>query len=76
MTQPVLEKIIERLQSCIVDARSVQLKMLEQLLSMAVLQAREDDKIWKKTARAGISMTPDTNHPGKRRNDSRGDVEV
>jgi hypothetical protein len=42
MTQPVLEKMIERLQSCIVDARSLQLKMLEQLLSMAVLQARED----------------------------------
>jgi hypothetical protein len=42
MTQPVLEKIIERLQSSIVDARSLQLKMLEQLLSMAVLQARED----------------------------------
>jgi hypothetical protein len=44
MTQPVLEKIIERLQSSIVDARSLQLKMLEQLLSMAVLQAREDEQ--------------------------------
>jgi hypothetical protein len=27
-----------------VDARSLQLKMLEQLLSMAVLQAREDEQ--------------------------------
>jgi hypothetical protein len=44
MTQPVLEKIFERLQSSIVDTKSLQLKMLEQLLSMAVLQAREDER--------------------------------
>jgi hypothetical protein len=42
MTQPVLETIIQRLQFCIVDARSLQLKMLEQVLSMAALQALED----------------------------------
>jgi len=48
MIQPVLETIIERLQSCIVDARSLQLKMLEQVLSMAVLQALEDKEDFKK----------------------------
>jgi hypothetical protein len=44
VTQPSLDTIIEQLQSCMVDARSLQLKMLEQLLSMAVLQARDDQK--------------------------------
>jgi hypothetical protein len=42
VTQASLETIIERLQSCIIDARWLQLKMLEQILSMAELQARED----------------------------------
>jgi hypothetical protein len=44
VTQPSLDTIIERLQSCIIDARRQQLKMLEQILSMAVLQARDDQK--------------------------------
>jgi hypothetical protein len=53
MTQPVLQKIIERPQSTIVDARSMQLKMLEQLLSMAVLQAREDEQDLEKDRKSG-----------------------
>ena len=42
MNERALNSIIERLQSCIVDARSMQLKMLETVLSMALLQANED----------------------------------
>ena len=42
MTEPSLDRIIEHLQLCIVDARALQLKMLERLLSMALLQAHED----------------------------------
>lgn len=42
MTEPSLEKIIEQLQFCIVDARELQLKMLERLLSIALLEAFED----------------------------------
>lgn len=41
MTQPSLDKIIELLQSCIVDAKALQLKMLERLLSIALLEAYE-----------------------------------
>jgi hypothetical protein len=44
VTQASLETIIERLQSCIIDARWLQLKMLERILSMAELQAREDQQ--------------------------------
>jgi hypothetical protein len=54
MTQPVLETIIERLQSCIVDARSLQLKMLEQILSMAVIQACEDKEEHEKSGEADV----------------------
>ena len=39
MTQASLDAIIEKLQSCIVDARAMQLKMLERILSMALLEA-------------------------------------
>ena len=41
MTQPSLEKIIEQLQFCIVDAKALQLKMLERILSIALLEAYE-----------------------------------
>ncbi len=37
-----MDSIIERLQFCIVDAKTMQLKMLEQVLSIALLQAYED----------------------------------
>jgi hypothetical protein len=36
-----LERIIERIQSSIVDARGMRLKMLEQILSIALLEAYE-----------------------------------
>ena len=42
MTEPSMDSIIERLQFCIVDAKTMQLKMLEQVLSIALLQAYED----------------------------------
>jgi hypothetical protein len=41
VTEPSLDRIIERLQFCIVDARALQLKMLERVLSMALLEAIE-----------------------------------
>jgi hypothetical protein len=44
VTQPKLDSIIERLHACIIDARSLQLKMLEQVLSMALVQARSDKR--------------------------------
>ena len=44
MTQARLDSIIERLHACIIDARSLQLKMLEQVLSMALVQARSDKR--------------------------------
>ena len=42
MTQPSLDKIIEQLQFCIVDAKALQLKMLERILSIALLEAYEN----------------------------------
>jgi hypothetical protein len=42
MTEPSLDGIIEQLQFCIVDARALQLQMLERLLSIALLEALED----------------------------------
>lgn len=42
MNEPSLDRIIEQLQSCISDARSLQLRMLERILSIALLQAHED----------------------------------
>ena len=39
MTEPSLERIIENLQFCIVDTRALQLKMLERILSIALLEA-------------------------------------
>jgi hypothetical protein len=42
VTQPSLDKIIELLQFCIVDAKALQLKMLERLLSIALLEAYEN----------------------------------
>ena len=41
VTEPSLDRIIEHLQFCIVDARALQLKMLERLLSIALLEALE-----------------------------------
>jgi hypothetical protein len=41
VTEPSLDTIVERLQSCIVDARALQLKMLERILSIALLEAHE-----------------------------------
>jgi hypothetical protein len=41
VTEPSLDTIVERLQLCIVDARALQLKMLERILSMALLEAYE-----------------------------------
>ncbi|MGE5158483.1 MAG: hypothetical protein ACM3OF_10080 [Gemmatimonas sp.] len=41
MTEPALDKIIAELQLCIMDARALQLKMLERLLSIALLEAYE-----------------------------------
>jgi hypothetical protein len=42
VTEPSLDKIIEQLQFCISDAKVMQLKMLEGILSIALLQAHED----------------------------------
>ena len=42
MTEYSLDRIIERLQLCIVDAKVLQLTMLERILSIALLQAHED----------------------------------
>lgn len=42
MTEPSLDRIIEQLQFCIVDAKALQLKMLERILSIALLQAYDD----------------------------------
>jgi hypothetical protein len=42
VTQPSLDGIITHLQLCIVDAKALQLKMLERILSIALLQAYED----------------------------------
>ena len=50
MTDPSLDEIIARLQSCIVDARALQLKMLERILSIALLEAYENIE---KTRRKG-----------------------
>lgn len=41
MTQTSLDRIIEQIQSCIVDAKALQLKMLERILSIALLEAYE-----------------------------------
>ena len=41
MTEPSIDNIIEQLQFCIVDAKALQLKMLEQILSIALLEAYE-----------------------------------
>jgi hypothetical protein len=41
VTEPSLDRIIEQLQFCIIDARALQLKMLERLLSIALLEAIE-----------------------------------
>ena len=38
---PSLDRIIEQLQFCIIDARALQLAMLERLLSIALLEAIE-----------------------------------
>lgn len=42
MTQPSLDRIIEQIQFCIVDAKALQLKMLERILSIALLEAYEN----------------------------------
>jgi hypothetical protein len=42
VTEASLGAIIARLQSCIVDAKALQLKMLERILSIALLEAYEN----------------------------------
>jgi hypothetical protein len=42
VTEPSLDKITEQLQFCIVNAKALQLKMLQRTLSIALLQAHED----------------------------------
>jgi hypothetical protein len=42
VTEPSLDRIIDQLQFCIGDAKALQLKMLERILSIALLQAHED----------------------------------
>ena len=42
MTQTSLERIIEQIQLCIVDAKALQLKMLERILSIALLEAYDN----------------------------------
>ncbi len=39
VTDPVLEDIIEQLQTCILSARALKLEMLEHILSIALLEA-------------------------------------
>jgi hypothetical protein len=39
VTAPSLDAIIQQLQSCIVDARTLRLEMLERILSIALLEA-------------------------------------
>jgi hypothetical protein len=41
VNDPSLDQIIERLQFCIVSARNMQLKVLERILSIALLEAYE-----------------------------------
>ena len=41
MNETSIDGIIARLQSCIVDAKALQLKMLERILSIALLEAHE-----------------------------------
>ena len=41
MNQPSLDRIIKQLQFCIVEAKALQLKMLERILSIALLEAYE-----------------------------------
>ena len=41
MTRPSLDRIIEQIQFCIVDAKALKLKMLERILSIALLEAYE-----------------------------------
>jgi hypothetical protein len=42
VTEPSLDRIIGHLQFCIADAKALQLKMLERILSIALLLAHED----------------------------------
>ena len=41
MTEQSLDKVIALLQFCILDARAMQLKILERILSIALLEAHE-----------------------------------
>jgi hypothetical protein len=41
VNDPSLDQIIERLQFCIISARDMQLKVLERVLSIALLEAYE-----------------------------------
>jgi hypothetical protein len=40
--RPSLDRIIQQTQSCIVDAKALQLKMPERILSIALLEAYEN----------------------------------
>jgi len=48
-----LDGIIARLQSCIVDAKALQLKMLERILSIALLEAYETREKSRKSSNGG-----------------------
>ena len=77
MTKPSLDRIIEQLQLCIVDARALQLKMLERILSIALLEAHETKekraKNMTREASSGADLTfaalvprmPPANVPGR-----------
>ena len=53
MTKPSFQRIIKHLQSCIDDAQSMQLKMLEHLLSMALIQAYDEKDEFEKDHEQG-----------------------
>jgi hypothetical protein len=57
VTEPSLDGIITQLQLCIVDARALQLKMLERLLSIALLEAYEAEKSEGRRHRNGGSIS-------------------
>jgi hypothetical protein len=42
VTEPSLDRIMEQLQSCITDAKTLQLEILGRISSIAPLQAHED----------------------------------
>jgi hypothetical protein len=64
--RPSLDRIIERIQSCIVDAKALQLKMPERILSIALLETHEN-KQRSADARSGREFWPRRNQAASRR---------